>query len=84
MCRGVVEQLNRRKDHDCQHRSLHIGGDSVAEWEHLDLEDQHSRTRHLMWNKGFSLILVAPITPKKGTDISDFEIIEKKKEHPTP
>ena len=77
VCQGVVEQLNGRKDHDCQHRSLHIGGYSVAECQHLALEDWHSRTWHLMWNKGFSLILVAPMTLRKDTDISDIEIIEK-------
>ena len=53
----------------------------MAEREHMALEDQHTRTRHSMWNKGFSLILVAPMMPKKDTDIGDIEIIEKKKEH---
>ena len=83
MCQGVVKQLNRRKGHSCQHRSSHIGGYSVAECHYLALEDQHSRTQHSMWNKGFSLILAAPMTPRKDTDISDIEIIEKK-EHSTP
>ena len=51
----------------------------MAEREHMALEDQHTRTRHSMWNKGFSLILVAPMMPKKDTDIDDIKIIEKKK-----
>ena len=53
----------------------------MAEREHMALEDQHTRTRYSMWNKGFSLILVAPMMPKKDTDIGDIVIIEKKKEH---